>query len=204
MKKVNILSLIFRTNTLRMEVIWINIFLKDKVKKSISIILKISIHRIRQNHYNRHEFRLPFLYLEKHKISFQVVPGITAASGIASYSGIPLTHRDHAQSCLFLTGHLKDGVIDFDWPKLIIENQTLVVYMGLLSLNELVDNLINHGMAKKMPIALVESGTTSKQKVITGILSNIKSKVSKSKVKSPALIIVGTVVTLRDKLNWFK
>ena len=76
--------------------------------------------------------------------------------------------------------------------------------MGLLSLNELVDNLINHGMAKKMPIALVESGTTSKQKVITGILSNIKSKVSKSKVKSPALIIVGTVVTLRDKLNWFK
>ena len=142
--------------------------------------------------------------LMKHKISFQVVPGITAASGIASYSGIPLTHRDHAQSCLFLTGHLKDGVIDFDWPKLIIKNQTLVVYMGLLSLNELVDNLINHGMAKKMPIALVESGTTSKQKVITGILSNIKSKVSKSKVKSPALIIVGTVVTLRDKLNWFK
>ena len=142
--------------------------------------------------------------LMKHKISFQVVPGITAASGIASYSGIPLTHRDHAQSCLFLTGHLKDGVIDFDWPKLIIENQTLVVYMGLLSLNELVDNLVNHGMAKKMPIALVESGTTSKQKVITGTLSNIKLKVSKSKVKSPALIIVGTVVTLRDKLNWFK
>ena len=142
--------------------------------------------------------------LMKHKISFQVVPGITAASGIASYSGIPLTHRDHAQSCLFLTGHLKDGVIDFDWPKLIIENQTLVVYMGLLSLNELVDNLVNHGMVKKMPIALVESGTTSKQKVITGTLSNIKLKVSKSKVKSPALIIVGTVVTLRDKLNWFK
>ena len=142
--------------------------------------------------------------LMKNKILFQVVPGITAASGIASYSGIPLTHRDHAQSCLFLTGHLKDGVIDFDWPKLIIKNQTLVVYMGLLSLNELVDNLINHGMAKKMPIALVESGTTSKQKVITGILSNIKSKVSKSKVESPALIIVGTVVTLRDKLNWFK
>ena len=114
----------------------------------------------------------------KNKISFQVVPGITAASGIASYSGIPLTHRDHAQSCLFLTGHLKDGVIDFDWSKLIIENQTLVIYMGLLSLNELVTNLMRHGMMKKMPIAVIESGTTSKQRVITGVLSNIKSKVS--------------------------
>jgi uroporphyrin-III C-methyltransferase/precorrin-2 dehydrogenase/sirohydrochlorin ferrochelatase len=142
--------------------------------------------------------------LMKYKIPFQVVPGITAASGVASYSGIPLTHRDHAQSCLFLTGHLKDGVIDFDWPKLIIENQTLVVYMGLLSLNELVDNLVQHGMKKKMPIAIIESGTTSKQRVVTGVLSNIKSKVSKSKIKSPALIIIGTVVTLRGKLNWFK
>ena len=142
--------------------------------------------------------------LMKKRIPFQVVPGITAASGVASYSGIPLTHRDHAQSCLFLTGHLKDGAIDFDWPKLIIKNQTLVVYMGLLSLNELVDNLIKHGMIKEMPIALIESGTTSNQKVITGLLSNIKSKVSRAKIKSPALIIVGSVVTLRDKLNWFK
>ena len=142
--------------------------------------------------------------LMKHKILFQVVPGITAASGVASYSGIPLTHRDHAQSCLFLTGHLKDGVIDFDWPKLIIENQTLVVYMGLLSLSELVDNLVKHGMIKKMPIAIIESGTTSHQRVVTGVLSNIKLKVSKSKIKSPALIIIGSVVTLRNKLNWFK
>ena len=142
--------------------------------------------------------------LMKHKIPFQVVPGITAASGVASYSGIPLTHRDHAQSCLFLTGHLKNGVIDFDWPKLIVENQTLVIYMGLLSLNVLVDNLIQHGMLKKMPIAIIESGTTSRQKVVTGVLSNIRSKVTRSKVKSPALIIVGSVVTLRDKLNWFK
>ena len=142
--------------------------------------------------------------LMKHKIPFQVVPGITAASGVASYSGIPLTHRDHAQSCLFLTGHLKDGVIDFDWPNLIVENQTLVIYMGLLSLNVLVDNLIQHGMLKKMPIAIIESGTTSRQKVVTGVLSNIRSNVTRSKVKSPALIIVGSVVTLRDKLNWFK
>ncbi len=142
--------------------------------------------------------------LMKNKILFQVVPGITAASGIASYSGIPLTHRDHAQSCLFLTGHLKDGAIDFEWPKLIVKNQTLVVYMGLLSLKELVKNLIDHGMSKKMPIAIIESGTTDKQRVLIGELSNIKSKSNKSKIKSPALIIIGSVVNLRSKLNWFK
>jgi len=142
--------------------------------------------------------------LMKNKILFQVVPGITAASGIASYSGIPLTHRDHAQSCLFLTGHLKDGAIDFEWPKLIVENQTLVIYMGLLSLNELVKNLIDHGMSKKMPIAIIESGTTDKQRVLIGELSNIRSKSHKSKIKSPALIIIGSVVNLRSKLNWFK
>ena len=142
--------------------------------------------------------------LMKNKILFQVVPGITSANGVAAYSGIPLTHRDHAQSCLFLTGHIKDGVIDFEWSKLIVENQTLVVYMGLLSLNELVKNLIQHGMTKKMPIAIIESGTTAKQRVLIGELSNIKSKASKSKIKSPALIIIGSVVTLRGKLNWFK
>ena len=142
--------------------------------------------------------------LMKNKILFQVVPGITAANGVASYSGIPLTHRDHAQSCLFLTGHLKDGSIDFEWPKLIVKNQTLVVYMGLLSLNELVKNLLLHGMVKKMPIAIIESGTTSKQKVIIGELSNIKEKVSKLKIKSPALIIIGSVIKLRSKLDWFK
>jgi len=142
--------------------------------------------------------------LMKNKILFQVVPGITAANGVASYSGIPLTHRDHAQSCLFLTGHLKDGSIDFEWPKLIVKNQTLVVYMGLLSLNELVKNLLLHGMVKKMPIAIIESGTTSKQKVIIGKLSNIKEKVSKLKIKSPALIIIGSVIKLRSKLDWFK
>ena len=142
--------------------------------------------------------------LMKNKILFQVVPGITSANGVAAYSGIPLTHRDHAQSCLFLTGHIKDGVIDFEWPKLIVENQTLVVYMGLLSLNELVKNLIQNGMTKKMPIAIIESGTTAKQRVLIGELSNIKSKASKSKIKSPALIIIGSVVTLRGKLNWFK
>ena len=139
----------------------------------------------------------------KHKISFQVVPGISAANGISSYAGIPLTHRDHAQSCLFLTGHFKDGAIDFDWPKLIVEKQTLVVYMGLLSLGDLTYNLTINGMPKDMPIAVIENGTTASQKVVIGSLKNIKSKVSRAKIKSPALIIIGSVVNLRDKLNWF-
>lgn len=141
--------------------------------------------------------------LMMHKISFQVVPGISAANGISSYAGIPLTHRDHAQSCLFLTGHFKDGAIDFEWPKLIVEKQTLVIYMGLLSLGELTKNLIDHGMSKLMPIAVIENGTTKNQKVVTGELKNIKGKVTRARIKSPALIIVGTVVKLREKLNWF-
>lgn len=141
--------------------------------------------------------------LMKANIPFQVVPGISAANGISSYSGIPLTHRDHAQSCLFLTGHFKDGVIDFDWPKLIAQKQTLVIYMGLLSLDEMKRNLIKHGMNQNMPIAVVQSGTTNNQKVVIGELKNIRSKVSRSKIKSPALIIIGTVVNLRKNLSWF-
>jgi uroporphyrin-III C-methyltransferase/precorrin-2 dehydrogenase/sirohydrochlorin ferrochelatase len=139
----------------------------------------------------------------KAAIPFQVVPGISAANGIASYSGIPLTHRDHAQSCLFLTGHFKEGVIDFDWPKLIAQKQTLVIYMGLLSLDEMKSNLIKHGMNPNMPVAVVQSGTTNNQKVVIGELKNIKSKVSRANIKSPALIIIGTVVDLRKDLSWF-
>ena len=141
--------------------------------------------------------------LMKENIPFQVVPGISAANGISSYSGIPLTHRDHAQSCLFLTGHFKEGVIDFDWPKLIVQNQTLVIYMGLLSLDEMKSNLIKHGMNQNMPVAVVQSGTTNNQKVVIGELKNIKSRVSKANIKSPALIIIGTVVNLRKDLSWF-
>ena len=141
--------------------------------------------------------------LLKAAIPFQVVPGISAANGIASYSGIPLTHRDHAQSCLFLTGHFKEGVIDFDWSKLIAQKQTLVIYMGLLSLNEMKSNLIKHGMNQNMPVAVVQSGTTNNQKVVIGELKNIKSKVSRANIKSPALIIIGTVVDLRKDLSWF-
>ena len=141
--------------------------------------------------------------LMKKNITFQVVPGISAANGVSSYSGIPLTHRDHAQSCLFLTGHFKEGIISFDWPKLIAEKQTVVIYMGLLSLQEMKKNLIKYGMSKNMPVAVVQSGTTQSQKVVIGQLRNISSKVNKARLKSPALIIIGTVVELRKDLNWF-
>ena len=142
--------------------------------------------------------------LMKEKINFQVVPGITAANGISAYAGIPLTNRDFAQSCLFLTGHFKEGKIDFNWPMLVLEKQTLVIYMGLLSLSDLTFNLLKNGMNKETPVAVIESGTTNKQKVIIGKLSHIRSKVSRAKIKSPALIIIGEVVNLRQKLNWFK
>ena len=141
--------------------------------------------------------------LMRQKINFQVVPGITAANGVSSYAGIPLTHRDYAQSCLFLTGHLKDGELDYDWSKLIVNQQTLVIYMGLLSLPNLIKNLVAQKTSKFLPVAVIESGTLSSQKVVTGNLKNIEGKVKKAKIKSPALIIIGQVVKLREKLNWF-
>ena len=114
------------------------------------------------------------------------------------------THRDYAQSCLFLTGHFKDGKINFDWPKLITEKQTLVIYMGLLSLSDFIKELVEHGQNKTMPVAVIQSGTTNAQRVIVGNIGNIKSKVVRSKIKSPALVIIGEVVNLRDQLKWFK
>ena len=142
--------------------------------------------------------------LMSHKINFQVVPGISAANGVSAYAGIPLTHRDYAQSCLFLTGHFKDGKIDFDWPKLITKKQTLVIYMGLLSLPDFIKALVEHGQKKIMPVAVIESGTTHAQRVIVGDMGNITNKVIRSKIKSPALVIIGEVVKLREQLKWFK
>jgi uroporphyrin-III C-methyltransferase/precorrin-2 dehydrogenase/sirohydrochlorin ferrochelatase len=136
-------------------------------------------------------------------INFQVVPGITAASGCASYAGIPLTHRDHAQSCTFVTGHLKDGTINLNWTQLAAPNQTIVIYMGLVGLEQICQSLIEHGSSKDLPIALVQQGTTSNQKVITGTLQTLPAKIAKQPVKAPTLIIIGTVVTLHDQLNWF-
>jgi len=136
-------------------------------------------------------------------VPFQVVPGITSASGCAAYAGIPLTHRDFAQSVRFVTGHLKDDSCDLPWQELVHAHQTLVIYMGLISLPLICDGLIENGMSPDMPIALVEKGTLPEQRVVTGTLATISKLAKEAEVKPPALIIVGEVVTLRDKFDWY-
>jgi len=136
-------------------------------------------------------------------IPFQVVPGITAASGVASYAGIPLTHRDYAQSCMFVTGHLKDGTMNLDWAALARPRQTVVVYMGLHGLDTLCAQLVAHGMPETTPIAIVQQGTTRNQRVFTGTLNTLPGIAEREQPQAPTLIIVGGVVTLREKLQWF-
>lgn len=142
--------------------------------------------------------------LAAHGISFQVVPGISAANGVSSYAGIPLTHRDYAQSVLYTTGHLKDGTVNLDWTALTRPHQTVVIYMGLGGLAEICYKLIAHGQSADMPAAAVQQGTTQKQKVVTGTLATLNHLVAEAKLKSPCLIIIGEVVKLRDKLAWFQ
>ena len=137
-------------------------------------------------------------------IPFQVVPGITAASGCSSYSGIPLTHRDYSQSVRFVTGHLKEGAPDLEWDILARERQTLVFYMGLVGLPRICEELIKHGMKPDMPMALVQQGTTKHQKVLLGTLSTMPALVLENKIQAPTLIIVGEVVQLHEKLKWFQ
>lgn len=137
-------------------------------------------------------------------IAFQVVPGITAASGCASYAGIPLTHRDYAQSVRFVTGHLKDHSCDLPWGDLVAPGQTLVFYMGLVGLPLICEQLIRHGRAADTPAALIQQGTTRNQRVFTGTLANLPQLVAQHKVHAPTLVIVGEVVTLRQKLAWFE
>ena len=137
-------------------------------------------------------------------IHFQVVPGITAASGCSTYAGIPLTHRDHAQSCTFVTGHLKDNSINLNWTQLALPNQTIVIYMGLVGLEKICEALIAHGSPKDLPIALVQQGTTNNQRVVTGVLESFANKIANLDIKPPTLVIIGNVVTLHDKLNWFQ
>ena len=141
--------------------------------------------------------------LAAHSVPFQVVPGITAASGCSAYAGIPLTHRDYAQAVHLVTGQLQDGRIALDWPKLAVENQTLVFYMGLKSLPVICQQLIAHGMDPNMPAALVEKGTTQDQRVIVSDLSNMPEVMTRETVMSPSLFIVGRVVNLHNKLAWF-
>ena len=135
-------------------------------------------------------------------VTFQVVPGITAASGCAAYAGIPLTHRDYAQSVRFLTGHLKEGSPELPWQELVYPNQTLVLYMGLVGLEKICAQLIAHGQRSDMPVALISKGTTPEQKVVVGTLADIADKVTQHHIQAPTLTIIGEVVSLRDQLQW--
>jgi uroporphyrinogen-III C-methyltransferase (EC 2.1.1.107)/precorrin-2 dehydrogenase (EC 1.3.1.76) len=141
--------------------------------------------------------------LAENNIPFQVVPGITAASGCSAYSGIPLTHRDYSQSCRFVTGHLKDGSMNLPWDELAVEQQTIVFYMALVGARHLSEQLISHGMRGDMPVALVEKGTTPDHQVYVTTLAGLPDLVENTTIHAPTLIIVGEVVKLREKLNWF-
>ena len=142
--------------------------------------------------------------LAEQGIPFQVVPGITAASGCSAYAGIPLTHRDYAQSVRFVTGHLKDGTSNLPWNDLVAPAQTLVFYMGLVGLPTICAELIRHGRAADTPAALVQQGTTPNQRVFTGTLADLPALVAEHEVHAPTLVIVGEVVQLREKLAWFE
>ncbi|MDO9371645.1 MAG: siroheme synthase CysG [Gammaproteobacteria bacterium] len=141
--------------------------------------------------------------LAEEGIPFQVVPGITAASGCAAYAGIPLTHRDYAQSCVFVTGQLRDGGMDLNWAGLIQPQQTIVVYMGLAGVDVLCRELIAHGLPAATPSALIERGTTPHQRVLVGTLGTLPEIIGNTEVHAPTLIIVGDVVRLHDRLAWF-
>ncbi|MGE0312335.1 MAG: uroporphyrinogen-III C-methyltransferase [Lautropia sp.] len=142
--------------------------------------------------------------LAEHGVRFQVVPGVTAALGVAAYAGIPLTHRDHAQACVFVTAHLKNGTMDLDWTALARPGQTVVCYMGFAAMDALCGQLVAHGMGGDTPAAIVQEGTCASQKVVAGTLATLPALASAAGVQAPALIIVGTVVTLRERLRWFE
>lgn len=137
-------------------------------------------------------------------VNFQVVPGITAAIGMSSYAGIPLTHRDYSQSVTFVTGHLKDGSMNLNWSALAQPNQTVVFYMGLKGLSVICDNLIKHGRSPDTPMALVQQATTPRQKEFIGTLGTMTKVIAKEEIKPPTLIVVGEVVQLHKQFSWFE
>jgi uroporphyrin-III C-methyltransferase len=141
--------------------------------------------------------------LAAQSVSFEVVPGVTAACGVASYAGIPLTHRDHAQSCIFVTGHLKDGSCNLDWPTLVRPGQTVVIYMGLLGLADICSQLITHGLSPDWPAAVVSHGTLAQQQCVCATLATLPGAVAAQGLTSPSLTIIGSVVGLHRELDWF-
>ena len=141
--------------------------------------------------------------LSENGITFQVIPGVSSAMGCAAYAGIPLTHRDHAQACVFVTGHNKNGKLELNWEALIQPGQTVVVYMGLSSLGQITEGFVAHGADPETPAAAIANGTRAGQRVIAGTLASLPGETAVAQIKSPALIIIGSVVTLRDRLSWF-
>jgi uroporphyrin-III C-methyltransferase/precorrin-2 dehydrogenase/sirohydrochlorin ferrochelatase len=142
-------------------------------------------------------------FLRDHDIAFEVVPGITAALACAAYSGIPLTHRDHAQSVRFVTAHRKDSLDTVDWRALAQERQTLAVYMGVAGLEDLRAGLIAHGRSAGTPFALIENGSRPEQRVVLGTLADLPERAHAESVRSPALLILGEVAALAERLHWF-
>ena len=137
-------------------------------------------------------------------IPFEVVPGVTAAAGCGAYSGFPLTHRDHAQAVTFVTGHLKDGTVNLDWPALARPRHTVVFYMGIGAASEICRQMINHGLPSLTPVAVVRNGTQPDQQTLLATLGTLPHRLAEAGIKPPALIVVGSVVGLHEKLNWFE
>ena len=137
-------------------------------------------------------------------VPFEVVPGVTAAAGCGAYSGFPLTHRNHAQAVTFVTGHLKDHSVNLDWPALARPNQTVVFYMGIGGAAEICRQMINHGLPSMTPAAVVRNGTLPDQHTLLGTLGTLPHLIAESGIKPPALIVVGSVVGLHEKLSWFE
>ncbi len=142
--------------------------------------------------------------LAAEKIPFQVVPGITAASGCSTYAGIPLTHRDHAQACVFTTAHGRDGMLDVDWEVLLRPNQTVAIYMGLSNIQHLCKGFITRGADPDLPVAVIDKGTRADQQVVIATVSTLCEKMKDVQLEGPAMIVIGTVVNLRQKLSWYK
>lgn len=141
--------------------------------------------------------------LARHGIPFEVVPGITAAAGCAAYGGFPLTHRDHAQTLVFATGHLKDNTVDLDWTALARPRQTVVFYMGVAAAKEICRQLMAHGLPGDTPAAAIEKGTTVRQRVVAATLATLPEHIRLDHVKPPALLVVGGVIDLRQSCTWF-
>ena len=137
-------------------------------------------------------------------IPFEVIPGVTAAAGCAAYSGFPLTHREHAQAVTFVTGHLKDGSVNLDWPALARPKHTVVFYMGIGAANEICREMIGHGLPSDTPAAVIRNGTLPDQQTLLATLGTLPQRILESDIKPPALIVVGSVVNLHEKLSWFE